>query len=81
MQIGEEYMVTPECALPDRKVRKRVVKGQTIVEKIPMKGKVVYVHPAERYATLEFEGVYGNPRECFFPEKLTEKNSVQKKGK
>lgn len=79
MQIGEQYMVRPECSLPDRTVKKKNVRGATIIEKIPMKGTVVYVHPEGRYATLEFEGVTGNPRECFFPEQLTGENLVHKK--
>lgn len=33
-------------------------------------GKVVYVHPKGRFATLEFPGEKGKPRECFFPEQL-----------
>ena len=81
MQIGEQYMVRPECSLPDRTVKRKTANGTTVVEKIPMKGTVVFVHPAGRYATLEFEGVTGNPRECFFPEQLTEKNRVYKKSR
>lgn len=79
MQIGEQYMVRPECSLPDRTVKKKNASGATVIEKIPMRGTVVYVHPAGRYATLEFEGVTGNPRECFFPEQLTRENLVHKK--
>lgn len=79
MQLGEQYMVQPECSLPDRTVKKKTAGGANVVEKIPMKGTVVYVHPEGRYATLEFEGVTGNPRECFYPDRLTEKNRIQKK--
>ena len=73
MRVGEEYMVRPECAPPDRLTRRRMVKGKMVVENIRMKVKVIYVHPLGRYATLEFEGIHGNPRESFFPEQLTEK--------
>lgn len=55
MQIGESYMVTPAFSVTVQEFRPR-----------PMKGKVIYVHPKGRYATLEFEGTrHGNPRECF----------------
>lgn len=79
MQIGEQYMVRPECSLPDTTVRKQTTGGVTVIEKVPMKGTVVYVHPMGRYATLEFQGVSGNPRECFFPEQLTERNRLIRK--
>jgi hypothetical protein len=34
-------------------------------------GKVVYVHPRGRYAILEFKGVKGMARECFYPQQLS----------
>lgn len=46
---------------------------------ISMVGRVVYIHPEERYAVLEFQGQKGNPREAFYPEQLTEKNRVLQK--
>lgn len=42
----------------------------------PMVGKVIYIHPQERYAVLEFEGPNGVAREAFPPEELTERNLV-----
>ena len=32
-----------------------------------------------RFATLEFQGIHGKFRECFYPEALTERNRVGKK--
>lgn len=70
INIGEQYIVTPDAAMPDRDGYKR-----------PMKGTVVWIHPKGRFAELEFEGVNGKFRECFLPENLTAKNLVpQKKG-
>jgi hypothetical protein len=34
-------------------------------------GTVVWVHPKQRYAVLEFDGVYGKPRECYQYDELT----------
>lgn len=79
MKVGEQYMVHPECALPDSRVKKRMVKGKAVVTKIPMQGTVVWVHPKLRFAVLEFEGVHGNPRECFRPSELTEKKRIYNK--
>lgn len=31
-----------------------------------MRGKVVYIHPEERYYTVEFSGLFGSFRESFF---------------
>lgn len=60
MQIGECYMVRPAFA----------VTVQNFIPK-PIKGKVVYVHPKSRYATLEFEGTrHGKPRESFHASEL-----------
>lgn len=70
MQIGEEYMVKTNAAIPDLNGNRH-----------PMRGRVVYVHPEGRYATLEFEGVNGKFRECFTPKELTDKNLVQRKGR
>lgn len=44
-------------------------------------GTVVYVDPKCRYAVLEFEGIYGNPRESFAYSDLTEQNIVREKKK
>ena len=68
MKAGEVYIVKPECAIPTKTNNKP-----------PKKGKVVWVHPKQRFAVLEFEGIIGNPRECFGPAELTEKNRVQRK--
>ncbi len=52
MKIGERYSVIPAFA------------GDT-VKTAPQVGRVVYVHPRGRYAVLEFDGVFGCPREGF----------------
>lgn len=65
MQIGEEYRVTLDST-PD------ILGGK----KARKKGKIVYIHPQGRFATLEFEGVHGSFRECFYPEQLMESNRV-----
>lgn len=65
MQTGEEYMVKVESTF-----------GEDKNYKPPIRGRVVYVHPFGRFAALEFTGVNGKFRECFFPEQLTEKNRV-----
>ena len=65
MQIGEEYRVNSDsvfCKTPN-------VRPMT-------QGKVVYVHPEGRFATLEFQGIHGNFRECYYPEELTVQNRV-----
>jgi hypothetical protein len=59
---GQKYRVIPAFA------KTPTVKGNMQV------GQVVYVHPQNRYAVLEFEGVEGNPRECFPLEELTKDN-------
>ncbi len=61
MEIGEIYRVRPVFATGTD------ASGKT------MKGKVVYVHPRGRYATLAFEGVNGTARECFFPDELVQR--------
>lgn len=68
MQIGEEYRVRSDSVFcTTEKVRPKI------------QGVVVYVHPEGRFATLEFEGVHGNFRECYYPEELTERNRVSQK--
>ena len=76
MRLGECYMVKPELAIPEKTYRKRKVKGKVQVERLPMKGKIVWVHPLGRFAVLEFEGIHGNPRECFYPDQLLPKHRV-----
>lgn len=68
MKVGEVYIVKPVCAIPTK-----------TNEKPPMKGTVIWVHPRLRFAVLEFKGIHGNPRECFWPWELTEKNKVNNK--
>lgn len=58
MKIGERYSVVPAFL------------GDT-VKTPPQVGRVVYVHPRGRYAVLEFDGVFGRPREGFRPDDLT----------
>ena len=79
MKVGEKYKVFPECQLPDSKVKRHKVKGKNVDIKIPMTGTIVWVHPKLRFAVLEFEGIHGNPRECFWPWELTETNRVYNK--
>lgn len=68
MQVGEIYVVRPELAV-STKTNTRPA----------MRGTVVWIHPLMRFAVLEFEGIHGNPRECFRPEELTERNRVKRK--
>ena len=63
MQVGEEYRVQSDSVFcTSEKVRPMI------------QGKVIYVHPEGRFATLEFEGVCGKFRECYYPEELTVQN-------
>ena len=68
MQIGEVYMVRIDSSPTDLTGIKH-----------PVKGRVVYVHPKGRYATLEFRGVHGKFREAFVPRLLTHQNRLQQK--
>ena len=62
VEVGQKYSVHPQF-------------GRLSIEKTNEQiGQVVYVHPRMRYAVLEFEGVDGNPRECFQLYELTKKN-------
>ena len=66
MQIGEEYMVKTESSTCDtNNIRHQI------------SGRVVYIHPLDRFAVLEFESVHESFRESYFPEQLTEKNRVR----
>lgn len=62
VEVGQKYIVRPAFA------RCSVEKTNAQI------GQVVYVHPENRYAVLEFDGVNGKPRECFWPEALTKVN-------
>lgn len=53
MEIGQKFRVKPAFAHAE--------KNETNMQT----GTVVWVHPAERFAVLEFEGITGKPRECF----------------
>ena len=68
MIVGAVYRVRPVFA----KVRDGV--------DLQMKGTCVAVHPKGRFAVLEFDGVWGKARECFWPEEVTERNRVRKRG-
>ena len=46
-----------------------------------MVGRVSYVHPKGRFATLEFTGPGGVSWECFWPEDLTERNLMRQSGR
>ena len=64
LAIGQCYRVMPAFS------------GTIIQKGKAQAGKIVYIHPKGRYAVLEFDGVCGRPRECFWPEELTEDNRV-----
>ena len=68
MQVGEEYRVPSDSAI--RMEDKRPAK---------IRGVVIYVHPKGRFATLEFQGIHGKFRECYYPEQLTQRNRVSEK--
>ena len=45
--------------------------GDTKAERVEcvnavMRGKVVYIHPEERFYTVEFQGAFGSFRESFY---------------
>ena len=45
--------------------------GDTVAERVTaldamMRGKVVYIHPEERFYTVEFQGLFGSFRESFW---------------
>ena len=62
VEVGQKYTVRPAF-------------GRMTVDKSSEQiGQVVYVHPEGRYAVLEFDGVDGRPRECFWTEELTKAN-------
>ena len=62
VELGQKYLVRPAFAR---------ISVEKTNEQI---GQVVYIHPEKRYAVLEFEGVDGNPRECFPLDELTKTN-------
>lgn len=64
MDKGLWYRLAPEFAQSAL-----VSKGQG-VGKVMKTGRVVYVHPKERFVTLAFKGEKGWARECFRPEEL-----------
>ena len=65
VEIGQKYRVKPVFA------------GSGAIVSNAQKGKVVYIHPQGHYATLEFGGVHGKPREAFYLDELTEQNKVR----
>ena len=71
-QLGEMYQVLPAFIC-------NIDNGATSRKQV---GEVVYVHPKARYAVLEFEGVYGNPREGYRMDELTaDKLVIRKRGR
>ena len=60
-KLGEIYSVAPEFA-------RTGVTGGSI-----MRGKVVFIPTHRRFAVLEFPGIHGVSRECFWPEDLMAK--------
>ena len=72
VQLGERYQVLPAF----------IANINNALTSRTQVGKVVYVHPKGRYAVLEFEGVYGNPREGYRMDELTpDKLVINKRGK
>lgn len=63
MQIGERYRVHSDSVF---------CKEPNVRQKI--QGRVIYVHPEGRFATLEFQGIHGKFRECYYPGQLTARN-------
>ena len=68
MIVGAVYRVRPVFA-----------KAKDGLEPI-REGVCVAVHPKGRFAVLEFDGVWGKVRECFWPDEVTERNRVRKRG-
>ncbi len=65
MRIGERYMVASDSTCCNtEKTRPKI------------RGTVIYVHPNGRYATLEFQGIKGKFRECYYPEQLIKNRRV-----
>lgn len=69
MIVGQRYRVRP------------VFEFREDGHKRVREGLCVAVHPKGRFAVLEFEGFWGKVRECFWPEEVTERNRVHKKGR
>lgn len=67
VKIGQRYWVQPAFA------------GAQLADGKKQIGAVVWVHPKLRYAVLEFDGVYGRPREGFPLEELTQPVSGRKR--
>lgn len=58
MHIGQKVRCTPVTLFePDATAKRRTT----------LTGRIVYIHPKERYITVEFYTVPGKPRESFFP--------------
>ena len=69
VELKQQYRVSPAFA--------KVKDGLST----SMVGKVVYIHPKQRYAVLEFEGPLGASRESFYLDQLTDRNRVLTKVK
>ena len=69
IKIGMRFRVKPTFSKPD---------GANSDSKLQL-GRVVYIHPNGKFAVLEFDGVFGNPRESFPMDELTENNLVREK--
>lgn len=69
IKIGMRFRVKPTFSKPD---------GANSDSKL-QPGRVVYIHPKGKFAVLEFDGVFGNPRESFPMDELTENNLVREK--
>ena len=67
IELGQKYRVSPAFTKTNVEDCKSMV------------GRVVYIHPKDRYAVLEFEGPGGTARESFPLDLLTDKNRVLEK--
>lgn len=72
MQVGEVYRVPLDTAAT-------WIDKQNGQKKMG-EGTVIFVHPKERFAVLEFQGVHGKFRESYTDDQLTEKRLVRRKG-
>lgn len=74
VEVGQKYLLLPAfiCNVDNRYQSRKQV------------GEVVEVHPKHRWARIKFDGVSGEPTECFLfdeltPDKLVTENSWRKR--
>lgn len=64
MRIGDEVYVKPEFTLPEANG------GEGNHPKQKLWGRIVYIHPAGRFYTVEFRFPSGAVRESFRPDEI-----------